>query len=300
LLRPPENPRLAILLMVLSTVMFAVMWCFVKSLAATYPINEVTFFRSLFALIPASLMIATLGGRRALKVHRFAGHVWRSVIGVAAMMVGFLSYHLMPLANAIAISFAAPLIVTALSVPFLGEKVGVYRWSAVVVGFGGVLIIVHPSGDMFTAGALAAFAAAFGSAVSIVTIRQLNRHDAPVTIVFYYTLLCALLSGCTLPFAWVTPTAKDWLMCLIMGLIGGVGQYFMTRAFALAPAALVSPFNYTGLLFATFFGWALWDELPAPHVFIGAAVVVASGLFILYRETRRPDSLKPTEIPPST
>jgi drug/metabolite transporter (DMT)-like permease len=164
----------------------------------------------------------------------------------------------------------------------------------VVVGFVGVLVIVHPSGDMFHPGTLAAFGAAFGSAVAMVTIRQLNKIDRPVTIVFYFTLLSTVMTGLMLPFSWVTPSAASWGLLLLMGLTGGVGQYFMTRAFALAPAAVISPFNYAGLLWATILGWMFWGDLPASNVYIGSAVVIASGLFILYRETRLKHSGKPT------
>lgn len=288
-----DNPKLGIGLIVISTLLFSVLWCLVKVLSERYPVNEVAFFRNAFGLVPVLMMIAASSGRRLMHAHRLAGHIWRSVIGVTSMLLGFWSYHLMPLADAVAISFAAPLMVTALSVPLLGEKVGIHRWTAVVVGFGGVLVIVHPSSQVFSLGALVAISAAFAGSLAMVTVRQLNRIDRPLTIVFYFTLLSSLFTALPLPFSWITPTPMDWGLAMLMGLVGGTGQYFMTRAFALAPAALVSPFNYAGLLWATGFGWLIWGDIPAPHVFVGAFIVMASGLFILYREIRKAAQVKP-------
>ncbi|MDR3440386.1 DMT family transporter [Telmatospirillum sp.] len=282
-----DNPRLGILLMIGSTVLFALLWTLVKILSDRYPIAEVSFFRSVLALIPVGVLITMHGGARLLRPHRLRAHVWRSVIGVTSMILGFLSYHLMPLADAVAISFTSPLMITALSVPLLGEKVGPYRWCAVVVGFGGVLMIVQPSGSVFNLGALSAIGAAVASAFAMVTIRQLNRTDPPLTIVFYFTLFSSIFTALPLPFVWITPAAADWGWMALMGLAGGFGQYLMTRAFGLASAAVISPLNYVSLLWASLFGWAIWNDIPTPHVFAGSAVVVASGLFILYREGRK-------------
>ncbi len=282
-----DNPRLGICMIVLSTMLFSVLWSLVKVLSERYPVDEVTFFRSALAFIPIGIMIATRGGWALLHTQRLTGHIWRSVLGVVSMMLGFLSYHLMPLADAVALSFTSPLLVTALSVPLLGEKVGLHRWSAVVVGFLGVLLIIQPDGAMLNLGAVAALGAAVTTAFTMVTIRQLNRTDRPITIVFYFTLFSSILTAIPLPFIWVSPTLEDWGLMVAMGLTGGTGQYFMTRAFGLAKAAVISPFNYVGLLWAAVFGWVIWGDIPASHVFAGSAVVIASGLFILYREVRK-------------
>jgi drug/metabolite transporter (DMT)-like permease len=279
-----DNPRLGILLMIVSTVLFSLLWALVKTLSQRYPVAEVSFFRSVLALVPVGVLIATHGGWTLLKPHSLTGQIWRAVIGVTSMLLGFLSYHLMPLADAVALSFTSPLMITALSVPMLGEKVGPWRWGAVVVGFAGVIILVDPSGSVFNLGALAAIGAAITSAFAMITIRQLSRTDAPLTIVFYFHLFSSLLTVLPLPFLWVTPRVADWGLMAAMGLAGGLGQYAMTRAYALASAAVISPLNYVSLLWASLFGWILWNDVPALHVFVGAAVVVASGLFILYRE----------------
>jgi drug/metabolite transporter (DMT)-like permease len=283
---PQDKPGLGIFLLVASTVLFSVLWCLIKALSERYSVYEVSFFRNLFAIPPVMLMVAMHGGLPSLRVRHIYGHVWRAVVGVVSMVLGFVSYHLMPLADAIAISFAAPLLVTALSVPMLGERVGPWRWGAVIVGFIGVLVIVRPGSGMFSPGVIVALAAAATGALASVTIRQLNRTDPPLVIVCYFTVFSTLLTALPLPFVWSTPKGADWALIILLGLTGGVGQYFMTRAFALAPAALISPFNYAGMLWATLFGWAIWGDIPSPHVILGALIVIASGLFLLYRETR--------------
>ena len=292
-----DNTRLGIGMMVMSTILFAVLWAFVKALSERYPVFEVTFFRNLFALVPVVGLVTRNGWRKTLRVSRLSGHVWRSVVGVGAMTLSFLSYHLLPLADAVAISFAIPLMVTALSVPILGERVGIYRWSAVIVGFGGVLVIVEPGSGVLTAGAMVAAAAACCGAFTTLTVRQLSRTDHSLTIVFLFTVFSSVITALPLPFIWQTPTLPDWGLLLAMGLVAGTGQVFMTRALALAPAAVVSPFNYAGLIWATLLGWLVWGDVPSPHVFFGAVIVIASGLFILYRETRRRSEVRPV-VPP--
>ncbi|HXP95235.1 MAG TPA: DMT family transporter [Telmatospirillum sp.] len=274
-------------MVIVATVLLSAMWSLAKVLSARYPVEEVSFFRSVLAFIPTGVMVAAKGGGALLHTRRLGGHVWRSVVGVTAMVLGFVSYHLMPLADAVSISFTAPLLVTALSVPLLGEKVGLARWGAVIVGFLGVLLIIQPGGAMVNLGSLAALGGAVSSALVMVTLRQLTRTENPVTIVFYYTVFSSLLTALPLPFVWVTPNGRDWGLLILLGLVGGSSQYFMTRALELARAAVIGPFNYVSLLWAALFGWVIWGDVPAPHVFAGSAIVVASGLFVLYREVRK-------------
>lgn len=288
-IEPPstDDPRRAIAFIVISTMLFAMLWVAVKLLSPRYSVYELTFFRNFFAIGPAVFMLVRYGDFSVLKVKRISGHVWRAVLGITAMMLGFASYTLMPLANAVAISFMSPLVITALSVPLLGERVGPWRWSAVVIGFVGVLVIVNPGEGFLTTGALVAIGGAAVTALAMITIRQLNRTDKPVAIVFYFAVFATLFSALPLPFVWVTPQGWDWALLAGAGLAGGFGQHFMTRAFALAPAAVVSPFNYVSLIWSVLAGWMFWGDLPASNVFVGAAIVIASGLVILWRETRR-------------
>lgn len=282
-----DNIKGGIAAIVLSTVLFSFLWCLVKNMSERYSVYEVTFFRNVCALVPMFGMVEARRQWRQLRVEKISRHVWRAVIGVSSMVLGFLSYHLMPLANAVAISFMAPLLITALSVPLLGERVGVFRWSAVIIGFGGVLIVVQPGGEPVSLGVLVAVGAAITNALAMITIRQLNRSDAPFTIVFYFTLFSTLFTAVPLPFLWTTPTGwEDWGLMILMGLAGGAGQYYMTKAFSLAPVSVISPFTYASLLWSILFGWFFWSDIPKLHVFIGSVIVIASGIFIIYRETR--------------
>ncbi|SMF87400.1 Permease of the drug/metabolite transporter (DMT) superfamily [Azospirillum oryzae] len=283
-----DNTRLGITSMLLSVLFFSVMNVLAKLLMDRFPVNEVMFFRSLFALIPVCLVIHFANGFAATLRTRYPwGHLGRSLIGLSAMVATFWSFHLLPLGDAISLNFAAPLFLTALSVPLLGEKVGIHRWSAVLVGFAGVLIIVQPSGDVLNLGAMLALGGALCTAVAMIAIRQLSRTELPNTIVFYFTLLTTVMTGLSLPVSWITPGPLDLLLLLATGLCGGCGQLMLTRAYSLAPAAVVAPLNYASLLLAVGFGWLLWGEVPTGTMAAGAAVVMASGLYILYRETQR-------------
>lgn len=282
-----ENPKAGICMIIASTALLSVVWMLVKALSDRYPIAEVSFFRSLFGFVPVGMVVARQGGLPQLQTERLPGHVWRSVIGVTALLLTTVSYHLLPMADAAALSFTSPLLVTALSAPLLGERVGFQRWNAVILGFLGVLVIIQPGGGMLNISAMAALSGALGSALVMITVRQLNRTEKPITIVFYYTLFTSLFTGLPLPFIWEDPTWQDWGLLVASGLIGGAAQICMTAALGLARAAVISPFNYVSLLWAGLFGWLFWGDVPAPHVFLGSLVVVVSGLFILYGELRK-------------
>lgn len=278
----------AIAMMVASTVVFSVMSAIIKKLGESYSIWEVSFFRNFFALAPAIAMVmASRRGWRVVRVRHILGHVWRGVIGVVSMILGFTAYRYLPLADSTAISFVSPLLVTGLAGPLLGEKVGRFRWAVVLVGFVGMLIIVRPgAGVVLQFGALLSFLAALSGAVAAVTIRQLNKTNSSITIVFYFTVFCTAMTAAPLPWVWQTPRTWELGLGIAAGLLGGTGQYLMTQAYAMAPAAVVGPFNYAGLLWAAAFGWMFWGDVPTWNVVAGAVVLVASGLTLLWHETR--------------
>lgn len=283
-----ENTPRGIVMMLGSVLLFSGMNVLIKVLTARYPVVEVTFFRSAFALVPVAIAVALQGGVASLRTQRPGGHVWRAVIGLTSMTLMFWSFHLLPLADAVALNFTAPLFLTALSVPLLGERVGVHRWSAVAVGFAGMLVMMRPGSGMLQSGAIVAIGAALAQALAMVQIRQLSRTEPPNTIVFWFSLTCTALCGLVLPFIWVAPATWDDIGLLVLtGLTGGAAQLCLTRAYALAPAAVIAPFTYASILCAAFFGWLVWDEVPGAHTVAGVAIVVASGLYILHRETRR-------------
>jgi len=278
------SPTRAIMMMAASVAFFAVMDALVKDLGARYPTMQVVFFRSLFAFVPILFLILHSGSLKALKVNSIGGHLLRSLVGVAAMFCFFHAYVRMPLADVVAISFAAPVFVVALSVPLLGEKVGPRRWSAVLVGFIGVLIMIRPDGGLLTSVALVPLIGTLFFALAMIVLRRLGRTETSASVAFTFTLSCTVVSGLALPFVWVAPDLVDLLALIAVGLLGGVGQILMTAAFKHGDVAVIAPFEYSAMIWATLLGFVFWGEVPGLNIWIGVAIVMASGLFILFRE----------------
>ncbi len=281
-----DQPGRGIVLMLGAVACFVVMDALIKWLSATYPTMQVVFFRSLFALVPIILLVIQQGGVARLRTRRPWMHAMRCIIGLGSMVCFFHAFRSMPLADVIAIGFAAPLFVTALSVPLLKEKVGVRRWAAVIVGFVGVLIMVRPGADVLEVGAGIALLGTLFYALAMILMRDLGRTDTTSAITLYFTLSGTLVAGAVMPFVWVAPSGIDWLLLVLVGLIGGVAQLLMTQAFRLTPVAVVAPFDYTAMLWGTALGYMVWGEVPDTLVWVGAAIVAASGLYIVHRETR--------------
>ncbi len=286
-----DDAKRGILLILLSSLTFAVMNAFVKHVSHHLSPLEIGFFRQIFSLILVVTVLLRSGGITMIRTKRPIGHLFRGLIGNSAMIIFFLSVAKLPLADANALSFASPLFVTALSLPLLGEAVGKHRWSAVGIGFLGVLVITNPTGHLIGpqagVGAGLGVLAALMSALMTITIRQLNKTEAPVTIVFYFATIGCVFFGAALPFVWVMPTLDEWLALLAVGLIGGVSQLLMTTAYRHAPASTLAPFGYASIIWSTTLGFLIWSEVPGWHVLAGSAVVIASGLYIIYRETRK-------------
>jgi drug/metabolite transporter (DMT)-like permease len=286
-----DNPRLGIVLILTSTLSFALMNAVVKLVSGHLGPVEIGFFRQLFSLIPVVGLVIHQGGPSILRTRRPLGHLFRGLIGNSAMIIFFLSVAKLPLADANALSFASPLFITALSMPLLGEAVGKHRWSAVIVGFTGVMVMTNPGGNWFSGnagvGAGMGVLAAFMSALMTITIRQLNKTEPPVRIVFYFATIGTILFGGFLTIFWVTPTLPELGGLVLVGLIGGLSQLLMTYAYRHAPASTLAPFGYVSILWSTVLGYLIWSELPGPRIMIGAAIVIMSGLYIIYRETRR-------------
>jgi drug/metabolite transporter (DMT)-like permease len=273
--------------MLLQAFLFSAMDALVKLATVRHPTGQIIFFRNLFALVPLYFFIRQAGGLGILRTQRLGQHILRSLGGIASMFCLFLAYAYMPLADAMAIATAGPIFLTALSVPLLGEHVGWRRWAAVFAGFIGILIITRPGSGVFGVAALLPLAGAFFYALAMVQIRKLSTSEPPARIVFYFTIAAVVLGGASLPWQWVTPTPLSLVYLVGIGLVGGFAQMAMTHAFRLAPVAVVAPFDYTALVFATGFGYAIWGQIPDRFVWAGAAIVIASGLYILHRETVR-------------
>lgn len=282
----PESIGLGIAYVLTAVTAMTVMDAAAKWLGAGYPIVEVVFFRNFFAIPPIAILVWYGGGLSSLRTNRLPGHALRAGFGLGAMFCFFTGLRYMPLAEAISLAFAAPLFVTALSVPILKEQVGVRRWAAVIVGFLGVLIITRPGSDVLRIEALLILAAALSYACFLLVTRHLARSESTSATLFYSNAISLLVGALLLPFGWETPANSDLVIFVAMGLVGGCGSYFMVLAYRNAPVAVLAPFDYTTLILGTLLGWLIWRELPDATVFLGAAVVVACGLFIIRRETR--------------
>lgn len=284
---PYQSPLRGIAFMVLAVTIFTVMDALVKLLAQTYHPFQVAFFRGLFALLPIGVMIAHKGGLALLKTRQPMGHLVRSTVGVASLLLFFYAFAHMKLADVVAVGFAAPLFATALSVPFLKEKVGWRRWTAVLVGFTGVILVVNPGSGLVEPVALLALAAALLYAVALIVIRKLSATETNAAIVFYFSIAATLVCGALMPFLWIAPTWPHLLLLALVGLLGGTAQYVMVEAFRWGPVSLLAPFEYTAIVASITFGYFGFGEVPTPLMLVGVAIIAGSGLYILHRETVR-------------
>ena len=293
---PSPDILKAIGLKLLSALLFAVMSALVRQLGEVVPVGQVVFFRSACAIPPVLLIYAF---RRelmsALRTNRFFGHLLRGTVSVSGMFTNFAALARLPLADATAIQFCSPLITVALAAVILKERVRIYRWSAVVVGFAGVIVMLIPNFDMsrYAAagiggaamlGSIFALINAFCNAGAVIQTRRLTQSETTSSIVFYFSLVCAVAGLVTLPFAWHTPTQAELLALVATGILGGLGQIFMTESYRYATASVIAPFDYTSLIWALLLGYWVFGELPSGLVYIGAIVVAAAGLFVLWRE----------------
>ena len=282
-----DRPLAGIALMITGIASFAVMDAIIKWLTAAYPVPQVIALRSWFGLPFLFWLAMREGGLPALRTRRPMVHAGRFLLVLLLSLGFFYALSKMKLADAIAIAFAAPISITALSVPLLREAVGLRRWIAIVVGFAGVLIILRPGGGVFDWAALAALGSAVVYALLMITTRAFKSTESSASLMLYPQLGISLSGIVMVLYFWVTPTPFDLGLFALAGLFGSIGVMCITHAFRLAPAAAIAPFEYTALLWATLLGYLLWDELPDSVTLLGAGVVIASGLYIIYREARK-------------
>lgn len=284
-----DRPLAGIAIMLTGIASFAVMDALIKWLTADYPVPQVIALRSWFGLPFLFWLAMREGGLSALRTHRPLVHVGRFLLVLLLSLGFFWALSMMKLVDAIAIAFAAPIIITALSVPLLREAVGPRRWVAIVIGFCGVLIILRPGSGVFEWAALAALGSAVVYALLMITTRAFKSTESSASLMLYPQLGISLCGLLMVSFFWVTPTPADLGLFALAGFFGSIGVLCLTHAFRLAPAAAIAPFEYTALLWATLLGYLLWDELPDSITLLGATVVIGSGLYIIYREARRAD-----------
>lgn len=282
----PQNRLLGIALRIGATISFGLMAAMIK-LGHEAGINtpELLFYRFAFGLPPLLAWMALTGSLGAWRTERPLIHLVRGGLGFATMALAFSALAFLPLAEATTIGFVAPLFSVMLSALVLAEPVGRYRWSAVALGFLGVLMVMRPGGSALPPTGLAlALAAALGVAAVTITLRQMGRTERTPTIVLWFTAFSMVASGALLPFFAERHDAGDWLILVLLGLTGGIGQLFLTSSLRFAPVPAVVPFDYLQLLWAVLLGWLLWETSPPASSWAGAAVIVASGLLTLYRE----------------
>ncbi|MGD1880462.1 MAG: DMT family transporter [Kiloniellaceae bacterium] len=276
----------------------AIMDTCAKLLGAGYAISQLVLVRNgIGAVAVLAFVLVSRGGLATLRPRQPVLLLLRTVTNIGAAFLFFSGLRYLPLADAFAIAFAAPLFVTGLSVPMLGEHVGLRRWAAVIVGFIGVLVVVQPGTDSFQPAALLPLGAALSYALAMLLGRKLTRSLSTPTIMFWPSLGAVLAMAVMIPPDWQTPTLPDTGTFLLMGIIGTLGAALITQGYRHAPAAVIAPFDYSVLLWGVIFGWLLWNDIPGPNVWIGASLLVASGLYILHRETRKPKPVQPVPGP---
>ena len=267
--------------------MFAVMNVFAKKLAATHSVVEIGFYRNLIAMMPLLFMIYFMGRKDILTIKSNPkGIVIRSVIGTISLVTTFAAFAAMPLADATAFLFTASLIIPVFGYFFLGEHVGKYRWGAVLVGFLGVVVMLKPTGAVNLEGVALALSAATMHATLQTILRALGKTEKPETITFYFVFIGTFVSLIPMPLVFTMPSCADIPYIIGLGLSGVMAQFLLSIAYKNAQVSVVTVFNYSGIIWATLFGWMFWNEWPDEAIFIGGAIVIASNVFIVYREQR--------------
>lgn len=259
------------------------------------PSGQLVFFRSFFAILPIIAYLIWKGELGVgLKTRHPVSHLLRGLVGTGGMMTGFFALTQLPLAEAITISYATPLLIVVFSAVFYHEQVRLYRWSAVLVGLVGVVIIIWPRLTVFsggitdmsgaTLGAVSALMAAGFAATAMVLVRKLVETERSATIVLYFSLTSSVFGLATLPFGWVMPTTEQFALLIGAGIFGGIGQILLTESYRHADMSVVAPFEYASLILSVAIGYVIFHDVPTIEMLIGGAIVVGSGLFIIYRE----------------
>lgn len=259
------------------------------------PSGQLVFFRSFFAILPIIAYLIWKGELGVgLTTKHPVGHLLRGLVGTGGMMTGFFALTQLPLAEAITISYATPLLIVVFSAVFYHEQVRLYRWSAVLIGLVGVIIIIWPRLTVFsggisdmsgaTLGAISALVAAGFAATAMVLVRKLVETERSATIVLYFSVTSSVFGLATLPFGWVMPTTEQFALLIGAGIFGGIGQILLTESYRHADMSVVAPFEYASLILSVAIGYLIFHDVPTIEMLIGGAIVVGSGLFIIYRE----------------
>ncbi|WP_068310292.1 DMT family transporter [Polycladidibacter hongkongensis] len=280
---PEHNVKAGILWMLFATLMFVALDTLVKYLSQSYPVLQVAWARSFFTFAIMALILF----RRIpslLRPNNFKMTGLRAGIVFLTSIGSVMALSLIPVANMHALVLLAPMIVTALSVPILGEYVGPRRWAAIAVACIGALFIVKPGADVLELGSLIALASVLVYSAGLIVARIASRYDDPTTILFHTALWGSVAGTCYLPFVWQQPDFIGWLLHIAVGALSGIGLFAVTKAFSKAPAAIVAPFNYASLLWAMVAGFTVFGDFPDQSTLLGAAIIISCGAYLWYRE----------------
>jgi drug/metabolite transporter (DMT)-like permease len=292
-----RDARRGVVMMLVGLALFSILNGVVKALAENFAVNQIVFFRNGFALITLLLMARGLGGFAALKVHNRPGMALQAVQFTAVLLFIFVAYRHMPLADATAISFLQPVLVLLLSAPLLGEKVTRLGWIALLLGLGGVLLMVRPSGGGSLFGLTMSVIGTVFSALSLIQQRSLSRNETSLSIAFWTLAGSALLVLPSLPFNWVQPTPAQWALLIGNGLASGACQYLTTRALFHAPVATIAPLSYTKMLWALIVGFIWFGDVPTVLVLAGSAIVIAASALVYLAPKPVPAPVRLEEAP---
>lgn len=281
--RQTDTPVQAIIMMIIAVAMLVAMNTLVKLIGSDYHVFQIAFLRNVVAAIVLTPFVMRDGGLAALRTRRPGLQLLRSMSGLTGVCCFFFAVQRLPVADVMVISQAVPLFVTALAVPILRETVGWRRWSAVALGFLGVVLALGPVDQISTAALVAVAGTALWS-MTILTIRKLGATDSPAATTFYYMVFGTLVAGLVQPWVWRTPPMELWPLFIGAGLLGAIAQLMIAHALKVGEASVVSPFNYTAIIWAIAIDLALWGVFPSQWTLAGAAVITASGLYIFRRE----------------
>ncbi len=282
----PRNPLHGIRFMIFMTVCFSSLDASAKYISSELPLFMVLWGRYVFHFLFVTLFFLRGAPRDIIYTQRVKLQIFRSILIFGAGVTFWRALMFLPLADCVVIAFASPLLVTALSVPLLGERVGIHRWGAVIFGLFGVMFVIRPGMRIVHWASILPLIAALFYANFQITTRILGRIDDALTSLFYASVGGLILSSIAVLFVWISPSLEQWLILVWLGFLGAAGHYFMIKAFELAPVSLLAPFDYTALIWATLLGFALFGDLPDAWTIMGAIIIISSGLYIIKRERR--------------
>jgi drug/metabolite transporter (DMT)-like permease len=282
-----DNPIFGILLYSGAILFFALLAAAASYFSGIYPVNEIIFFRFVVSIIIILGNVIWKGNIQILKTTRPKMHFMRSLVGFSALTLLTLSYMELPLADASTIQYTSPFFVALFAWPILGERISIKQAIAICIGFLGIFFAFNPDLNDFNIGIVYGFLGTLFTSLVSIFLRDMGKTENPITTVLYFCCIGALISGCWLFFNWVTPNILHLLLFILLGVIAFLAQVFLTYAHKFAPASLLSPFNYIGIVWYTLLGYLIFNTIPTNELLIGCSLVIFSGLYIAYLEINK-------------